>query len=208
MGQKSLIQNGIPVKTVERLLTYKVILHELLEQQKDFIRSYELAEFANNKPEQVRRDVMSIDYIGNPAKGYEIKLLLKKINKRLNLKAQIKVGIVGFGRLGTSILSYFKEHKTRIDVVAVFDTDTSKIKGNETFFNIDRLQETIEKEQITLIILAIPAKSTHRITEILNKTNIKGILNFTPVQLKVKKGITVNRIDITLEMEKLIFYCH
>jgi len=201
-------QNKFSDKTVKRLLIYKSILSDLREQEYEYIRSYELAEFANNKPAQVRRDIMSIQYMGHPSKGYNIIDLTSTINKKLKLTKHIKVGIVGMGRLGMAIYKYLKEHNSRFAVSAVFDNNVGNKHNITEIHDIKELQEIIKKEKITFIILSLPAEFAQEVTNILNKTKIKGLLNFTHVQLKVKKHIKVNSVDITLEMEKLSFFSH
>ncbi|MCF6183408.1 MAG: redox-sensing transcriptional repressor Rex [Bacteroidales bacterium] len=201
-------KNRIPDKTVERLLIYKSILSDLLEQEYEYIRSYELAEFANNKPAQVRRDIMSIQYMGHPSKGYNIIELANTINKKLKLTKRINTGIIGMGRLGTAIYKYLKEHSSRFLVSAVFDSNADNKQDLPEICDISKLYEIIKKENITLIILSLPAEFAQEVTNVLNQTKIKGILNFTHAQLKINKHIRVNTVDITLEMEKLTFYSH
>ena len=58
------------------------------------------------------------------------------------------------------------------------------------------------------MILTVPANEITSIINRLEKTDIKGILNFTSVPIKVDKKIKVITVDITLEMEKLAFFSH
>lgn len=201
----------LPVKTTERLLLYKTILSELMEQGEEYIHSYRLAELAKNNAAQVRRDIMAVKYVGVPARGYYINDLIKKIDRALKLDKQINMALIGVGHLGLAIMSYFQSHKTRFNLTTAFDI--SKDKANKQIngchiYSLQDLKEIIEQEKITFVILTVPDKSAQNVANLLSETNVKGILNFTSIPLKVKKGILVNRIDITLEMEKLAFYSH
>ncbi len=198
----------IPAKTIERLLTYKSILSELLTQGQKYIRSYELAELTNNKQELVRRDIMAIQFLGNPAKGYETNSLLNMINQKLKLKTTINVGVIGVGRLGSAISSFFKVYESRFKIVALFDKNTNTIEDKSNLYNINELERIIDKLNITFVVLSVPPNSAQQIASKLNKTKVKGILNFTHVPLKVKKEIVVTRIDILREMEKLVYLSH
>ncbi len=201
----------LPIKTTERLLLYKTILAELLEQGEEYIHSYRLAEIAKNNAAQVRRDIMAVKYTGVPSRGYHISDLIKKIDRALSLGKRINMALIGAGRLGLAIMSYFQSHKTRFNLTTAFDI--SKDKANKQIngchiYSLHDLKEIIEKERITFVILTTPDKSAQYVADLLSETKVKGILNFTSIPLKVKKGIMVNRIDITLEMEKLAFYSH
>ncbi len=198
----------LPIKTIERLLLYRVLLMEQQAIGKNSIHSHQLAELANNTPAQVRRDIMASGYSGNPSTGYEIADLLFKIKERLNLDLKVKVALVGIGNLGTAILSFFSFHKTRFEIVAAFDVDTEKsnkqVFGCKTY-SIKRISSIIKSKQITLGIIATPDATAQDVADILVASGIKGILNFTSFPLKVPKNVKLNRIDITLELEKLAF---
>ena len=196
-------------KTIERLLLYQVILMELKDLNRTNIHSYELAELANNSSAQVRRDIMGTGYTGAPAIGYEIAKLVDKIKEKLNLDSQIRVALVGIGNLGSAILSFFKGHDTRFEVVAAFDVEPQKINttilGSKTY-SVTRISEIIEMEKITLGVLATPDRNAQEGANMLVDAGIKGILNFTSVPLKVPNEIKLSRIDITLQFEKLAYY--
>ena len=194
----------IPEITVKRLLTYKSVLMELIEQGQKYIHSHELAEITNNKQELVRRDIMAIRFLGNPAKGYEINSLLNRINKKLNLKTQVNVGVIGVGKIGSAIASFFEEHESRFKIVALFD----KITDENNIYNINDLEYIIDKLNITFVVLSVPPDAAQQIASRLSNTKIKGILNFTHIPLKVNEKIIVSRIDLLLEMEKLVFLSH
>lgn len=200
-----------PIKTIERLLLYRTILTRLSGEGQVYIHSSELAEYANNNAAQVRSDFRSVNYTGMPVNGYEIAKLINKIMHALKLKKEIKTALIGVGRLGSAVMSYFRLNKTRFTMVAAFDKDSTKVSSLSNtcpIYLLDELRTIIEKEGITYILLCVPASAAQEITDTLSELPIKGILNFTSIPLKVRKGINVNRVDITLQMEKLAFYSH
>ena len=198
----------LPNRTIERLLLYRVLLIEQKNIGKLYIHSYELAELANNTSAQVRRDIMTTGYSGKPTKGYEISQLINKIKMKLNLDKQIKIALIGLGNLGNAILSFFNKHETRFEIIAAFDIDkkkaNKKIFGCKTY-TVDKISTILKKENITLGIIATPDSSAQDAANILVTSGIKGILNFTSVPLKVPKHVKLNRVDITLQLEKLAF---
>ena len=198
----------LPNRTIERLLLYRVLLIEQKNIGKLYIHSHELAELANNTPAQVRRDIMATGYSGKPTKGYEISQLITQIKKKLNLDKQIKIALIGLGNLGNAILSFFNKHETRFKIIAAFDIDpkkaNNKIFGCKTY-TTDKISTILKKENIKLGIIATPDNTAQEVANILVASNIKGILNFTSVPLKVPKHVKLNRVDITLQLEKLAF---
>ena len=198
----------LPPKTIERLLLYRVLLIEQEALDKTTIHSHELAELANNTSAQVRRDIMATGYSGKPTSGYEISQLLKKIDLKLNLNSKVKVALVGIGNLGNAILSFFRVHKTRFELVAAFDTDKQKINKTKLgckIYSIKKLPSIVKKENILLGIIATPDKNAQDVATLLSDSGVKGILNFTSTPLKVPKHVKLNRIDITLQLEMLAF---
>ncbi len=119
----------IPVLTVERLVLYRRLLERLAEQGAEFVHSREIAELANNSAAQVRRDLMSIGYMGSPARGYGVADLIKLIGRLFEKKGEQKVALVGIGKLGRAILSYFSLRQPRLKIVAAFDSDPAKAAG-------------------------------------------------------------------------------
>ncbi len=204
--KKNTSNNKLPEKTVQRLLIYKSILEELKKKEVKYIRSNELEKFTHYKQELIRRDIMAISFKGNTSKGYNIDHFLERIIDTLRLDKKINVGIVGVGRIGQALLSYFKEKKTRFEIKASFDKDPTRINNCQSAYNISYLEKIINDKNISLVILAVPKNEAQRIANILNETKIKSILNFSDITIKVKDDIIVNSIDILLEVEKLSFY--
>ena len=144
-------------------------------------------------------------------KGYNINELVNTIVTELQLIQEINMCIIGAGKLGHAIINYFKDSDTRFNIKAVFDKDLKQKKelGNCcNMASIDNLEAVIKEKKITFVILTVPANEITSIISRLEKTDIKGILNFTSVPIKVDKKIKVITVDITLEMEKLAFFSH
>jgi redox-sensing transcriptional repressor len=51
----------------------------------------------------------------------------------------------------------------------------------------------------------VPSRSAQEVTDRLAKMNIKGILNFTPVRIAVPDHIRVQTIDLSVELQTLIY---
>jgi len=199
----------IPVLTVERLVLYRRLLERLAEQGAEFVHSREIAELANNSAAQVRRDLMSIGYMGSPARGYGVADLIKLIGRLFEKKGEQKVALVGIGKLGRAILSYFSLRQPRLKIVAAFDSDPAKAAGEFSgcpCHPIERMPEIIAREGIRVGIVTVPAPQAQPVVDLMVIAGVRGFLNFAPTPLKVPRWAFVDNVDITTKLEKVAFF--
>lgn len=52
----------------------------------------------------------------------------------------------------------------------------------------------------------MPAEHAQQVANELVKSGIQGILNFSPVVLQVPSDVTVNNVDLALELENLNYF--
>ena len=64
----------------------------------------------------------------------------------------------------------------------------------------------LKEQQIDVVILTVPGAKAQKVTDQLVEAGIKGILNFTPVRLSVPKDVQVQNIDLTNELQTLIYF--
>ncbi len=202
----------IPHKTIERLAVYRRELKELASNKFTYIYSHQLAELANNSPAQVRRDLMFIGCSGgNPKKGYDIANLIENINKILPQSSEPNIAVVGMGKLGKAILSYSTAQNNLLRIKAGFDINENIVnsvnsEGTCPCYTLDRFPEIVKGHNITIGILTVPAKEAQTIADFMSKSGIKGIVNFAPVSLKVNNEVYLERIDITMIIEKVSYF--
>lgn len=199
----------LPGKTIERLSLYRRVLLNYKENNNEFIFSHELAALLHITPVQVRRDIMLIKYTGTLRKGYAVKELIEKISFVLDDENKTCAVVIGMGHLGKAITNYFNSKKSKIDIVATFENDSSKvdtmISGINTY-HIDSLEMILEDSNSTIAILALSPKEAQEITDRLVNTGIKGILNFTSIPLNVPKEICLENYDMVTSIEKLAYF--
>ena len=90
-----------------------------------------------------------------------------------------------------------------------FDVDPKKMGttiGDVPIHSMDDLEEQLADDQISVAILTVPAPVAQMITDRLVKSNIKGILNFTPARLNVPPSIRVHHIDLAIELQALVYF--
>jgi len=199
----------LPHKTIERLSQYRRALLICLDNNKDHIFSHEIAKIQHITPVQVRRDLMLIGYSGTLRKGYNIQELIDLIAEIIDSDEGIKVAIVGMGNLGRALINYFYKKRHKLSIVAGFDTSLEKI--GKTIHEVPcydsaRMKEIIQKENIEIGIITVPATQTTITASQLVESGVKGILNYTPKPVDVPDDVYLEEIDMITTLEKVAFY--
>ncbi len=199
----------LPEKTIERLSLYRRVLLNYKDNKNDYIFSHELANLLHVTPVQVRRDIMLMGYTGTLRKGYAVQELIEKISHILDDDEKSCAVVIGMGHLGKAITNYFNAKRSKIDIVAAFENDSSKVDtmiSGITTYHIDSLEMILEESNATIAILSLSPREAQIITDRLINTGIKGILNFTSIPLKVPEHIYLENYDMVTSMEKLAYF--
>lgn len=199
----------LPAKTIERLSQYRRILLNCQSSGKTHIYSHELAHLLNITAVQVRRDIMLMGYSSSQKKGYDIKDLVNVIGSILDPKKNQNVAIVGVGNLGRAITSYFKGKRSKLNIVATFDNDPSKVNtviSGVNCYPIKQLPELVKSLDISIAILTVTPGHASIVAENLVMAGIKGILNFTSVPLNISPNVYLEEYDMVTSMEKVAYF--
>lgn len=198
----------IPQATAKRLPLYYRFLENLHASGKKRVSSSELSEAVKVDSATIRRDFSYFGALGKKGYGYNVNYLLTFFRETLEQGEVTKVSLIGVGNLGTAFLNYnfFKNNRSKI--VMAFDIDEQKIGkeiGGVKIFHLDDLEETLD-EEVAVAILTVPAVTAQDIADRLVKSGIKGILNFTPARLTVPSDVRVHHIDLSVELQALIYF--
>lgn len=201
-------QTKIPQATAKRLPLYYRFLENLQASGKQRVSSSELSEAVKVDSATIRRDFSYFGALGKKGYGYNVNYLLTFFRKTLDQDEVTNVTLIGVGNLGTAFLHYnfSKNNSTKIDMA--FDVDVNKVGseiGNVPIYHLDDLEQTINPE-VTVAILTVPASVAQKVADRLVACGIKGILNFTPARLSVPNNVRVHHIDLSVELQSLIYF--
>ncbi|WP_251555476.1 redox-sensing transcriptional repressor Rex [Neobacillus muris] len=199
----------IPQATAKRLPLYYRFIQNLHASGKQRVSSAELSEAVKVDSATIRRDFSYFGALGKKGYGYNVNYLLTFFRKTLDQDELTKVALIGVGNLGTAFLHYnfMKNNNTKIE--CAFDVDPGKVGtsiGDVPVYSMDELENYLMEEGIQVVILTVPAPVAQQITDRLMKTNVKGILNFTPARLNVPSTIRVHHIDLAVELQSLVYF--
>ena len=199
----------LPERTVERLSEYRRSLLQCLEEGKTHIFSHELAELHHNTAVQVRRDIMFIGYTSMQRKGYDVRELIDVIGDILDSEAGLNVAVIGVGNLGRAVTTYFIGKRSKLNIIATFDVDTTKIDrviSGVKCYPLSRIKEVVESHNISVAIMTVPADSAIEVATQLVEAGIKGVLNFTTVPLHVAPDVYLDEYDMITSLEKVAYF--
>ncbi len=206
-------QPKIPEVTIRRLSMYLRYLKDLAEKGEKVVSSAQLAKACGLNAAQVRKDLAYFGEFGIRGVGYYVKDLLEHIKKSLGLNREWRLAVIGIGNLGTAVLNYRDFLTENYRIVAAFDRNPEKVVGRLAersgrpveVFHIDQLREVARERKIDIAIITVPPSEAQKVADKVVEANIRGILNFTPVQLKVPRGVIVKNAYFTTVLDNLVY---
>lgn len=199
----------LPGKTVERLSEYRRTLLECLNEKKNFIFSHDLGARLHITAVQVRRDIMLIGYSSAHRRGYDVKELIDKISSIIDSESSFNVAIIGIGNLGRAVAAYFKGKRSKLNLVASFDTDPQKVNkviSGVKCYPHNEMEKVIRELDITIAIITVPPDYAREIAEEAVRYGIKGILNYTTIPLNVPSWVYLEEYDMITSIEKVAYF--
>lgn len=200
-------QNKIPQATAKRLPLYYRFLNNLYQQGKMRVSSKELSDAVKVDSATIRRDFSYFGALGKKGYGYNVEYLLGFFKSTLDQHEITNVALIGVGNLGTAFLHYNFLKNNNIRITMAFDADESKVGtevGGVPVYHVNELEDEIKG--IEVAILTIPAEEADATANRLVDLGIKGILNFTPARITVPSHIRVHHIDLTVELQSLVYF--
>jgi len=172
--------------------------------------SYTLANETGVTSDQVRKDFSEFNIKGNKRGGYDINGLLEKMETIFHRNKDHNIVLIGMGNLGQALSKYSKFVQRNMNIVATFDIDPfkQKIRSDLPVYSMSRLKEIIDRFRVKVAILAVPEISAQQVADELIRYGIKGIVNFAPVLLKVPSDVIINNVNLSDELESVIYYVH
>ena len=194
--------------TVRRLSIYLRFLEESAQRGLATISSEELARRGGTTSAQVRKDLSFFGSFGKRGLGYPVPELADRLRQILGLKRRYQVALIGAGKIGSALVQYRGFRQRGFDIVAIFDSDQSKV-GRQwnglTIHDVAALEQELARHPIDMAVLVTPGDAAQAVTDRLVGLGVKAILNFAPVQLAVPDDVVVKTVNLALELETLSY---
>ncbi len=198
----------IPTPAVHRLSFYLRQLEGFKRADRHTISSKQLGESLGYTDAQVRKDLAYFGQFGHPGIGYKVEELISQLRKILGTDKVWNVLLIGAGNLGRALLAYRGFLRKGFSLVAVFDADASKVGQSFGELRIQAMADLPAMSHdlnIRLAIMAVPAESAQHVADNLVAAGISGILNFAPATVTVSDVVSVQSVDLAVQLEQLSF---
>lgn len=121
------------------------------------------------------------------------------------------VMLVGIGNMGHALLHYRFHERNKMKIVMAFDTDDHPEVGTITndgipIYGISQVNDKLKDVDVKTAILTVPSTRAQEVATILVEAGVKGILSFSPVHLTVPKDVVVQYVDLTSELQTLLYF--
>ncbi|WP_394405406.1 redox-sensing transcriptional repressor Rex [Streptococcus sp. 20-1249] len=203
-------ETAIPRATAKRLSLYYRIFKRFHRENIEKASSKEIAEAIGIDSATVRRDFSYFGELGRRGFGYDVKKLMDFFADILNDNSITNVMLVGVGNMGRALLHYRFHERNKMKIVMAFEADghpaIGSIDENVPIYAISELKERIAQANAQTAILTVPSSKAQEVADILVEAGVKGILSFSPVNLTVPKDVVVQYVDLTSELQTLLYF--
>ena len=200
---------SIQKEMIHRLVRYKNALQKFKSLGLTRVFSDNLGEAAGISAALVRKDIsLARLTVGNKRGGYPIDALLRGLDSILGTNIQHRVILIGCGKIGSALLNYPGFASQTIQIVAAFDRNPALLNPTAPIPILpdSQLPAFVQDQHILVAILAVPENAAAAVLDQLAAAGIRGVLNFSPVQLKPAASLVIQNINIAFEIENLFYY--
>ena len=182
---------------IRRLPRYYRYLDELHSRGIVRISSSSLGKRMGVTASQIRQDLSCFGEFGQQGYGYNIMELRAEIGHILGVDEQHRLIIIGAGHLGHALLQNFDFVQGGFQLDTAFDISPALV-GTEIngvrIRSMDELDDYCAAVHPDVAVLTVPKSAAQEIAEHLVVLGVKGLWNFTNVELSVDESVFVENV--------------
>jgi redox-sensing transcriptional repressor len=194
------LKKKISIAVIRRLPRYYRYLSDLLKMDINRISSKELASRMGITASQIRQDLNCFGGFGQQGYGYNVESLYKEIGNILGVNKGFNTIIIGAGNMGTALANYGNFEKRGFKLTGIFDIGPGlvgrKIRDFE-IMHLNALDEFVKNNRVDIAILAVPHDATAEVAERVAKLGIKGLWNFSAMDLKLPYDVIIENVHLS-----------
>lgn len=194
---------------IKRLPRYRRYLGELKKRGIEKISSKDLSNLIGYTASQIRQDLNNFGGFGQQGYGYAVDKLYDEIGSILGLDRKYKIIIVGYGRLGQAMANYIKNNEPNFDIVGIFDirqiVEGVDFPGAQVM-TCKSIASFVRDEKVDIAVITVPAEKAQIVADTVSDAGIKGIWNFTAVDLELPDDVIVENIHMADSLHALAYY--
>ncbi len=186
---ENLRQNVSPA-VIRRLPRYHRYLGELLRNDCLRISSSELSQMMGVTASQIRQDLNCFGGFGQQGYGYNVKYLYGKISELLGVSAGYRAIVLGAGNLGRALVASHMFERRGVIRLAMFDVSPELI-GREVsglfVYSMEELEAFCRENHPEIAVLTTPKEAAYEVAVRLAEAGVRGIWNFSNMELKLEE---------------------
>lgn len=190
----------ISIAVIKRLPRYYRYLGDLLDNGITRISSNDLSKKMRVTASQIRQDLNKFGCFGQQGYGYNVEMLYEEIKKILGLDKVYNLVIIGGGNLGQALANYANFARRGFKFIGIFDKNPNLI-GHRIhdieIMDINNLDDFLKKHKVDIAVMAIPKTNATKISPILIDNGVKGIWNFSHIDLHTPDNVIVENVHLT-----------
>ena len=188
-----------PLPTIRRYPIYLRCIREMTAAGELHISSAVVAEKLGLDPVLTRKDLAMAGLPWKPRRGYPAKKLQDALNHALGWDNTTDAVLIGAGSLGNALLGYSGFEEQNLSIIVAFDSNPGLLGlalHGVKVRPMEDLPRFVKRMKIKLGILTVPNAAAQSCADQLVAAGIRGIWNFSSVQLEVPQGIVVQNVDL------------
>ena len=196
----------LPLPTIRRYPLYLRCIRKLIAGGALHVSSAVVAEQLGLDPVLTRKDLAMAGVPGRPRRGYPASKLQSALSHALGWDNTTDAVLVGVGSLGNALLGYSGFEEQNLSIAVAFDSNPGllglAIHGVKVR-PMEDLPRLVRRMKIKLGILTVPNAAAQACANQLVAAGIRGIWNFSSVQLEVPAGVIVQNVDLAQSLAVL-----
>lgn len=197
MSQNKRISDAV----IKRLPRYYRYLRDLQQAKINRISSTELSQRMNVTASQIRQDLNCFGGFGQQGYGYNIESLHTEIGNILGVNDVFNFVIIGAGNLGRALANYQNFERRGFKLVGIFDI-SEKLIGEviqdvrvEAMDTLD--EQYVIDNKVSIVMLCVPFEKTPAVAEYSAKIGIRGLWNFSPMDLELPYDVIIENVHLS-----------
>ena len=203
------MEKEISQAVIRRMPRYYRYLGDLLDEGVERISSNDLSNRMRVTASQIRQDLNNFGGFGQQGYGYSVDYLYDKIGTILGLDKKYQIVIVGYGRLGQAMASYIANNESNFHIAGIFDVrqiiQDVEFKDAQ-ILTCGNLSGFVKDEDIDIAVITVPAEKAQIVADTVCDAGIKGIWNFTAVDLDLPEDVVCENVHVSDSLHALAYY--
>jgi len=194
------LKKKVSIAVIRRLPRYYRYLSDLLSMDITRVSSRELSVRMGITASQIRQDLNCFGGFGQQGYGYNVELLYNEIGNILGVNNKFQTVIIGAGNMGRALAHYRNFEKRGFHIIGIFDVNPDLVgeKINDMpVMNLDEIEDFAKRNQVDIAILTIPYDQTREVAERVARLGIKGLWNFSPMDIKLPYDTVIENVHLS-----------